>query len=427
MSDSNQPARQRQWAMRHFILSSCWGAIPIVMVRDSSIVILFADYLRSGEIIPILTTSLQDICSCLLLLPFAWLSDYFGYKRTILASCWIAMVMLLITAMAPWFGPWSRVVLMASLVVFAVATSSCTAAIFPFLDGLILEGERGLFFGRMRFSWQFVATVFLLAAGWLVGRQASMGTLQGIIIVAALMMLGRIWHMRVIPDVAARKTLLGARDRLRDVLANRPLLGFAIYLFSLYTAAGATIPIAFVFAKTELALPDYQVVLMSVCAMSGSILGYLAGGIFVHRYGVKRVFLSAHLLFGIINLLLLTVTGAGLPVVIWLMSLVGIYGFLTAGASVAVSSEILAVAPFNNKAVSIAFCLSLYFGGAGCSRLLASLILGSGMLSPHWGILGITLTKYHALFLFYGAGVIAASLLLVLVPALMKNVQRLPE
>lgn len=251
--------------------------------------------------------------------------------------------------------------------------------------------------------------------------------LQVIIAVAALMMLGRIWYMKVIPDVTARKTLFGLRDRLRDVMANRPLQGFAIYLFLLYTAAGATIPITFLFAKTELALPDYQVVLMSVCSMGGSILGYLAGGVLVHRYGVKRIFLSAHLLFGIINLLLITVTGASLPAVIWLMILIGTYGFLTAGASVAVSSEILAVAPFNNKAISIAFCLSLYFGGSGCSRLLASLILGSGILSSHWAVFGITLTKYHSLFLFYGAGVMVASILLVLVPALMKNVQRLPD
>lgn len=426
MHESDQLDQRWRWAMRHFIMSSCWGAISSVMVRDSSIVILLADYLHFGETISILTTALQDICSCLLLLPFAWLSDYFGYKRTIIISSWILMIMLLITATSPWFGSWSRLILVASLVVFSVAASAYLAAAFPFIDGLIPKTERGLFFGRMRFAWQFVAAVFLLGSGWLVGRQASVEMLQVIIAAAALMMLGRIWHMKVIPDVAVRKTLFGLRDRLRDVLANRVILGYAIYLFSLYTAASATIPIAFVFAKTELALPDYQVVLMSVCSMGGSILGYLAGGVFVHRYGVKRVFLSAHLLFGIINLLLLTVTGASLPAVIWLMSLIGVYGFLTAGASVAVSSEILGVAPVNNKAVSIAFCLSLYSGGAGCSRLLASLILGSGMLSPSWGILGITLAKYHTLFLFYGVGVIIASVLLVLVPALMKNVQRLP-
>jgi len=120
------------------------------------------------------------------------------------------------------------------------------------------------------------------------------------------------------------------------------------------------------------------------------------------------------------------VTNASLLSVIWLMTLIWGYGFLTAGASVAVSSEILNVAPVNNKAVSMAVCLSLYSGGVGCSRLLASLVLGSGILSSSWEVWGMTLTKYHSLFLFYGVGVIMVSVLLVLVPALTKDVQRLP-
>jgi len=315
---------------------------------------------------------------------------------------------------------------MVSLIVFSGALVAYTAAAFPFIDGLIPKTERGLFFGWMRFAWQLVATFFLLGSGWLVSQQATVKTLQIIIAVAALMTLGRIVHIRVIPDVPVRKTLFGLREQLRDVLANRAMLGYAVYLFALYTAASATIPIAFVFAKTELALPDYQVVLMSACSMVGSILGYLAGGVFVHRYGVKQAFLSAHLSFGIINLLLLTVTNASLLSVIWLMTLIWGYGFLTAGASVAVSSEILNVAPVNNKAVSMAVCLSLYSGGVGCSRLLASLVLGSGILSSSWEVWGMTLTKYHSLFLFYGVGVIMVSVLLVLVPALTKDVQRLP-
>ena len=107
-------------------------------------------------------------------------------------------------------------------------------------------------------------------------------------------------------------------------------------------------------------------------------------------------------------------------------ALVTAYGFLFAGASIAVSSEMLGLAPDNNKAISIAFCFMAYSGGTAAARVAASLILGSGMLSSRWTLLGRGMTPYHSLFLCYSLAVIMACVLLVLVPAVMKGVRRLP-
>ena len=100
---------------------------------------------------------------------------------------------------------------------------------------------------------------------------------------------------------------------------------------------------------------------------------------------------------------------------------------MMAAASIAVSSEMLALSPANNKAMSIAFCQSLYAAGSGVPRMFASAILGSGMLASEWRLLGRPMTEYHSLFLFYGAAVILTCVLLILVPALIKGAQRLPS
>ena len=106
--------------------------------------------------------------------------------------------------------------------------------------------------------------------------------------------------------------------------------------------------------------------------------------------------------------------------------ILGVYGVLVACASVAVSSQLLALASPANKAVSIAFGYSLYSAGLGGSRMIASLLLGSGILAENWTLGGMNFTHYHSLFLCSGCGVVAAMLLLVLVPGVVREVKRLP-
>ena len=418
---------QRKRSQRDAIVASCWGAIPQVMVNDSSVVILFATLLGAGEMISVMTSSLQHLSLCVLMIPLAYLSERGSKKRQIMAAAALGCVMLWGTAPAPWFGRYAAVVLLATLAAFSITISAYLAAWFPLLDGVVSPQERGLFFGRLRFSWQAVSALFVFASGAFLGQTASVGALQVIIALAALGLLGRFWYVN---DMIEEKRTGGHvpwRAAWRDIIANRPLIGFSIYLFCLYAAANATIPVVFMFAKRRLALPDNLIVISSACVMGGLLAGFLAGGWMVHRRGVKPVFLMAHAGFGLLNLLLLTIHGGSWPSVVALVALITLYGFLLANASVAVSSEMLALSPANNKAMSIAFCYSLYSAGLGFSRFLASLILGSGALADTWRLGALEMTKYHTLFLAYGVGTLMLTMLLVLVPALTRNVQRLSE
>lgn len=161
--------------------------------------------------------------------------------------------------------------------------------------------------------------------------------------------------------------------------------------------------------------------------MGGLIIGFLIGGRLVQRYGVKALLLAAHIGFALLNLFLLTVHSSGVVDAITLGLILAAYGILFASASIAVSSELLALASPTNKAVSIAFGYSLYAAGLGGSRVFASLMLGSGILAEQWQVGTIVFTRYHSLFLANSIGVFLAMALLVFVPAVTRQVERLPS
>lgn len=417
----------RSRGQRDAILSSCFGAVSQVMVRDSSIIILYATMLGAAETISLFTTSTMQLAECLLAVPFALLARYTGKKRLILIAAAGGSGMLIIAASAPWAGPHAQTVFLGAIVGFAVTISAYLSVWFALLDGVVLPHERSSFFGRMRFSWQFVSIVFVALVGWVVGVQASLPVLQGAIAVAALLLLGRFWFVNDMHEVHEKETHVPLGVSIARVIRDRKLIGFAVYLFFLYSAANATVPLIFMFAKKHLLLADNVVVILSACSMGGLLTGYFAAGKIISRYGLKWVFLIAHFGFGVLNIMLLFVRASSILAEIMLAFILFFYGLLFACASVAVSSEMLALAPKKNKTLSIAVVYSLYTAGLGLSRMLGAVIIGSGVLASSWTFGVMVFSKYHTLFLVYGVTTMGVSVLLVLVPALTQTPQRLPH
>ncbi|NLL84169.1 MAG: MFS transporter [Lentisphaerae bacterium] len=422
--DAPTPCERRN--MRLATLSACWGAIPQVLVKDSGVFVIFAALIGASEMVAVLSTALQDIALCLLMLPLAALSDRIGVQRQIVLAVFAAAVAILIAAAAAWFPMMATLIMMLSLTVFAIAMSAYTSSWFPLLERIVPLSERSRFFGRMRFAWQLTSALFVFGAGWYVGHHATIGQLQLIIVVAAVLSLGRgyfISRVKMSP-VVIEPMRLGAA--IRDAVANRSLTGFGVYLFFLYLAANAAIPVVIVFARNYLLLSDSMVVTLSAVAMSGLIGGFLASGLIVKRMGVKGVLLVAHSGFALLNLALLCVHSSAMVSVVVLALILVLYGFIFAIASVAVSSELLELASPSNKAVSIAFGYSLYAAGLGGARALASLVLGSGILAESWSLGALEFSRYHTIFLANAVGVFMAMALLVFVPAVTRKVGRLP-
>jgi len=411
--------------MRHAILSACWGAIPQVMVKDSSVFIVFAALIGAGEMASVMTTALSDLSTCLLMLPFAALSDRVGIKAQITGAVLASVVALGVACAAPRVG--GGPALVASLAVFAVAMSAYGAAWFPMLEQIVPPSKRGRFFGRLRFSWQLVSTGFIAVSGVFLARFASIGRVQAVVILAALASLGRIYHVSRVVLPRRQAVPLSFRAALADAWSNKALTGFGAYLFFLYLAANLTAPVAFVFARNHLGLPDGLVVLLSAVAMAGLIAGFPLGGVVVHRRGTKGMLLCAHLGFAALNFALLAIHRTTPHAAWWLGAVLATYSVLFAAASIAVSSELLALAPPSNRAVSIALGFSLYAAGTGGSRLLGSLLLGSGALSASWRCGMVELSRYHTLFLAAGLGTLLALMLLAQVPGMVRQVGRLPS
>lgn len=234
--------------------------------------------------------------------------------------------------------------------------------------------------------------VFLLLASAIVGDHARLSILQWIIGVTVLGLLMRMWFIYRMDECPARKESQAFRVVVANILNNRPLVGFAIYLFCLYCVVNATVPVAFVFAKNALHLPDNMIVFASAGQFLGMIAGFVLSGRVVDRYGSKMIFLIAHFGFGMANLLFLMVHDSSHG---WaLIALVLLYGFLTASASVAGTSETMALAGTRNRILSLAFVSTLLTGGEGISRLIASGVLGMGILAPSWTLAGVNMTQF---------------------------------
>ena len=98
--------------------------------------------------------------------------------------------------------------------------------------------------------------------------------------------------------------------------------------------------------------------------------------------------------------------------------LVFLYSFVFANANIASTSEMMALATPGNKTMAMAFCGTFYYTGSGLSRLVSSMVLGSGILASEWQIGSVTFCHFQSLFLIYAAAIVFAAMLLVIVPAI---------
>ena len=94
------------------------------------------------------------------------------------------------------------------------------------------------------------------------------------------------------------------------------------------------------------------------------------------------------------------------------------YSFAIAGGTILASAEMMALATPGNKVMAMAFSGAFSYGASGLSRILTSLLLGSGMLAAEWQLGAMRVCRYQTLLLIDAAAVLFAGIFLILVPAL---------
>jgi Na+/melibiose symporter-like transporter len=243
--------------------------------------------------------------------------------------------------------------------------------------------------------------------------------LQAILLAGAIIFTGRAWFISRIPTFEQHSEgTLGFKKGLLKVVENKSLTGFSIYLFVLNLAAYGTIPMMTIYLKNHLNAPDNIIVLISGTTLAGMLVGYLAANKIIKRWAVKGTLLWIHISYVLVNLILFFIYKGSIGTYIVIAILLFIYSFMAAVASIVASSEMMLLASAGNKTMAMAFCGAFYYGGCGFSRLISSLILGSGLLAPAWNLGAIVICHYQTLFLIYAVLISFAAAFLLIVPAI---------
>ena len=409
---------ERKRAERLATLSACCGATGDVTLTDSAVIILFAATMGASDMFSMLTTSLLPLVNGICVIPMAWLVTRLGNKRTILWCAGLSVAGYLLIVVSPFFGRGAVPVLIGTMVLFALFHAGYVAGWFPLLDSFLLPERRSMYLSHMRFSWQLSSAVFLFVVGLLIGKEPPLWGLQVALLVGALVFSGRVFAIARIPEHGEEeRNGLSFREGLSTALANKPLAGYSVYLFVLNLAAYGTLPLVTLHLKRTLRAPDNVTVLVSALTLVGMLLGSLAAGRIIGRWGIRNTLLGIHAMYALVNLALFFVGRGGAGTYALVAALVLVYSFVFANANIASTSEMMALATPGNKALAMAFCGTFYYSGSGLSRLVSSLVLGSGILAPEWHIGSVAFCHYQTLFLAYAVAIAFAAMLLVIVPA----------
>lgn len=405
-------------AERSAILSSCCGFLGEVTLTDSAVIILFAGMLGAGDMLSLLTTSVLPFFNGLCIIPMAYLVMRKGRRKIILTACVSASLAYFAAVSAPFFGEWKVAVLIAAIVWFAFSLTGFIAGWFPMLDTFLTRESRTVFFSRMRFSHQLTATVFLFLVSSLIGRTPPVWKLQVILLAAAAIFCGRGIFISRIPEFPVqKKESFGFRDGLIQAIGNKSLTGFSLYLFMLNLTSFGTVPLMLLYLKNEFKAPDNIIVLISAMSLLGMLLGYTLIRKLLQSLKLKKTFLLFHAVFLLINLMLFFIGGGNGFTYTLIAILLLIYSFAIAAGSIIASAEMMELATPGNKVMAMAFSGAFSYGASGLSRLLSSLLLGSGMLVPEWSIGAMRICRYQTLLLIYTCALLFAAVFLILVPA----------
>jgi len=415
------PALARR-SERLTIWSSCCTSMGDVPFTDAAVIILYANMLGASEAFSLITTSMLSLAiGFFSIFAVRWVRRDGSYQWTILKATAMALAMFGVITAAPYFGSWAVPVLLLALMFFSVNHTIYMAAWFPLLDSFLTRERRSGYLGRMRFSWQLASALLLSAISFFVGKNPPIGKLQLVMLFSMLVFSCKFFFIAAVPSFETQEqSKFGFHDGLMRALRNKPMAGLSVYLFILNIASYGTIPVTTLYLKKSLHAPDNVIVLISAVVLGGMLCGSYFAGRIIRSWGMKATFLLAHCGYGIVNLLLFF-TGRSLfpsDEIYWVIGiLLFCYSFLFACSNISSSSEMMTLATPGNKVMAMAFCNSFYYGGLGLSRLLTSLIVGSGALAPLWVLGNWQITRYQTLFLLYALCVVLASALLLLVPA----------
>ncbi len=416
--------------MMIIVLTACTSIMPQLFFKNGFLLsYLLKMGFKSSDVLILL--SLPPGIMFLLSVPFAYYADRYGKKKMGISGIILTIFGFSFIILAGFFHQQIFIkFVIGGIILFSIGVSAFLSGWFALLSPLIPKAVRGSFFGTLRVSWQIFAIGCSLILTFILGKNASLGTYQLILACFTCLLISQIFLYLKIPEIekteCEKKSIWEIASSIPEVSGYLP---FCAYCFLLMLATGAWPVTMGLLEKNILHFSDDTIVHMGTMLFLGSMVGFYTGGKIVDKFGTKMVFLVIH--FSYFLFLFLVILRDLIPIspIFYFSFLTFSLGLIQAASSITLTSEMIALAPANNKSVIISLCISLQVGGAAVSGVISGKLIEYGILSETWLFQGLTLSNYDTLILFSSVMVFVFIVTLGLIPSIVKTkkVQWLPH
>ena len=426
-SSADDPSPRQRKAMRAAILAQCFG-VPSELFLIYGFVLLYFKALGVTGGLLLAMLSLVRAMGWLKIFA-AWWGDRWGKKRIGVLGQWFMTVSFALMILGPYAPAAVRVhLLVLSILCFSTGEALFGSVWFALLSPVVPIGLRARFFGLLRFSWQSFGLVFLAVCTLCLGHDTSIGTFQWALLAALIGMLVRFVYYARIPEMESTRSADATfRSSFMSVMRLGDYVSFCCYLFLLSVATTSS-PFFFgLIEKEVLGLGDHQVAGLGLLLMAGAIPGFLLGARWVDRRGTRPVFLICHATFAILLLLFVFRPAHGDSLqLLYLVVAHVLYGGATATLSIAVSTELLALLPRENKSLAASLYGMLYWSGGSLTGLLGAWFISRGALAAEWRLGAWEMSHYDSILLVCAAMVLVLVVTLGLVPSVVHKADWTP-
>ncbi len=408
--------------MMTIVLAVCASIMPQLFFKNGFLLSYFLKMgLKSSDVLILL--SLPSVILFFLSVPFAYYADRYGKKKIGISGIILTIAGFFLVILAGFFDTQTSIKFVVfGIILFSIGLSALLSGWFALLSPLIPEAVRGSFFGTMRVSWQIFAIGCSLILTFILERSTSLGTYQLILTFFTCLLILQIFLYSKIPEIEKSRS---ERKHILKIIASIPevpgYMPFCAYCFLLMLATG-TWPVTMgLLEKNVLHFSADTIVYMGTMLFMGSVVGFYVGGKMVDKFGTKMVFLVVHFSYFLFLFLVVLRDLTPLPQVSYFSFITFGLGLIQSASSIAVTSEMVALAPVKNKSVIISFCLSLQWGGAAISGVISGKLIEYAILSETWIFKGLTLSNYDTLIMFSSVMIFVFMITLGLIPSVVKT------
>jgi hypothetical protein len=322
----------------------------------------------------------------------------------------------------------NRVATLCGILIYALGNAMFGACWYSLLSPVVPPDMRGSFFGRLRLTWQVCGFFFGVICTFFLGSDSPLIVFQAILGLVFLGLFVRIFFIAQIPEIEPPvPDSRGIIESTSAILRAPGYASFCCYTF-LITLVTANAPALFALIEKEsVHFGDDRIVWMGNLYMIGAVLGYFAGGWMVDHVGTKAMFLVSHFLFAVLLFAFLGRAYTPVPLIYYLGLVNFMYGAVTAASSIAISTEMLALIPAENKSLSTGLCTTLLVAGGALSNLLCASALKLKMFQSEWQFAGSTVGPYDAVLLICAVFVAILVVALGLVPSVIHKATWTPK